>query len=353
MRTGTSDILSQGQSRRLRLDARLRRARKSRNYRMDLEGLESRTLLATIPAAAPTSAAPTNLSTLMGNAGGVNASMSSSVVAVDPLDPSKLVAVWIDNDPTMFADTDDEVESVLEAAYSTNAGAQWNVLLAEPINGSGFNSAPILADPATSGLTVPYAYVSSPSLGFDDSGNFYILSEYSNLGAISGAITLQKFDFTATVPSQDTFSSNKQTPGPVFAGNDLKVIYQWVSSTASDQALDPTMTVDDNLSTIPAGVASQPDPNSGNIYVSWASVDLNAANPFVPFNPNRIKVEVSSDGGNNFSPMAIAGADNTGLPVDEGERDASPALESARAERRLRAAYQETWGSRRPGRGHL
>ena len=109
MRTGTSDILSQGHSGRLRLNARLRRARKSQNYRIDLEGLESRTLLATIPAATPTTAAPTDISSLMGNVGGVNASESSSVVAVDPLDPSKLVAVWIDNDPTMFADTDDDI----------------------------------------------------------------------------------------------------------------------------------------------------------------------------------------------------------------------------------------------------
>ena len=78
-----------------------------------------------------------NISSMMGNVGGVNASMSSSVVAVDPLDPSKLVAVWIDNDPTMFADTISTFESVLEAAYSTDAGAQWNALLAEPINGLG------------------------------------------------------------------------------------------------------------------------------------------------------------------------------------------------------------------------
>ena len=64
-----------------------------------------------------------NISSMMGNVGGVNASQNSSVVAVDPLDPSKLVAVWIDNDPTMFADTDDEIASVVEAAYSTDAGA--------------------------------------------------------------------------------------------------------------------------------------------------------------------------------------------------------------------------------------
>ena len=35
------------------------------------------------------------------------------------------------------------------------------------------------------------------------------------------------------------------------------------------------MAVDDNLSTIPSGVTSQADPYSGNIYVSWASVDIN------------------------------------------------------------------------------
>ena len=149
MRTGTSENLSQGHSGRLRLNARLRRARKPQNCLIGLEGLESRTLLATIPAATPTTATPTNISSLMGNAGGVNASQNSSVVAVDPLDPSKLVAVWIDNDPTMFADTDNEIASVVEAAYSTDGGAQWNALLAEPINGFGIPGDPIVYNPAT------------------------------------------------------------------------------------------------------------------------------------------------------------------------------------------------------------
>ena len=89
MRTGSSDILSQGRGGRVRLDARLKKARKSRNFQFDLEGLESRTLLATIPAATPT-AGPQNISTLFGNAGGMNASESSSVVMVDPSNPSKL-----------------------------------------------------------------------------------------------------------------------------------------------------------------------------------------------------------------------------------------------------------------------
>ena len=70
------------------------------------------------------------------------------------------------------------------------------------------------------------------------------------------------------------------------------------------------MAVDDNLATIPSGVASPADPYSGNVYVSWASMDINRRLNPEPFNPNRITVEVSSDGGNNFSPATIAGADN-------------------------------------------
>ena len=43
---------------------------------------------------------------MFGNLGGVNASETSPVVAVDPLDPSKLVSVWVDNDPTLLRLTD-------------------------------------------------------------------------------------------------------------------------------------------------------------------------------------------------------------------------------------------------------
>ena len=344
MRTGLSEILSQGHSSRRRLNSRLRRTRKSQYYSIDLEGLESRTLLATIPAATPTTAAPTNISTMMGNLGGVNASKSSSVVAVDPLDPSKLVAVWIDNDPTMFSATDGTWESVLEAAYSTDAGAQWNPLLVEPTTTLNLNAPAYVADgtkvdpdllnPATSGFTVPYTYVSSPSLGFDDDGSFYILSEYTDSTGGSGALVLQHFKFNLGAPTTVSFGATSQSPNNVQSpspytdfNSNLKVIYQWVHSGTDDQAYDPTMSVDDNLSIIPSGVASPADAFSGNIYVSWASIDINTAIPIPDFNPNRITVEVSSDGGNDFSPatMAASTAINDGNGP-ESERDATPAL---------------------------
>ena len=341
MRTGSSDVLSQGNGGRIRLDGRLRKARKARTFRIELEGLESRTLLATIPAATAT-AGPSNISSLFGNLGGVNASQSSPVVAIDPLDPNKLVSVWVDNDPTMLAASNGTFAVVLEAAFSVNAGQSWLPLFSAPLNVNNLPIGPQLLNPATSGPTVPYTFDTSPSVGFDDSGHFYILSEYENAATAaassSGALVLQKYGFSGSSPNQEQFPNNQQTPNPYsgfgfFGGsNNLKVIYQWLASGTNDQAVDPTLTVDDNLSTIPAGVTSQADPFSGNVYVSWASIDVNTSIPIQEFNPNRTKLVVSSDGGNNFSPVTIADANDTTVSGNGNgngptpEHDATPAI---------------------------
>ena len=77
-----------------------------------------------------------------------------------------------------------------------------------------------------------------PSLGFDDSDNFYILTEYSTGAAAgaapsSGALVLQKYDFSGSTPAAVAFTSNQQDPtlypGGGFGGGtaNLKVIYQW------------------------------------------------------------------------------------------------------------------------------
>src|SRR6202035_2577266 len=95
MRTGSSEIMFPGH-RNSRPDSKQRKIRKSRNYRFDVEGLESRTLLATIPGAVATSSPLVNLSTPMGN--GPNAQEDSPIVAVDPLNPLKIVSVWVNND---------------------------------------------------------------------------------------------------------------------------------------------------------------------------------------------------------------------------------------------------------------
>ena len=183
---------------------------------VDPERLEIRALLATIPAATAT-AAPQNLSNMMDNIGGVNASMDSSSVSVDPLDPSKLVAVWQDNDPTMAAVTNGGEVVAVEAAYSVDGGQTWLTLFSEPTNVGGLPRQPSLLNPATSGPTVPYAYQTNPNLGFDDSGNFYILTDYNTGGAAgavpsSGALVLQKYNFSGSTPAADQFTNNQQDP---------------------------------------------------------------------------------------------------------------------------------------------
>ena len=153
-----------------------------------------------------------------------------------------------------------------------------------------------------------------------------------NTLAPPAALVLQRYKFIGSAPTEGNFATN-ESPASYPTEADEKIIYQWVNSGTDDQAYDPTMAVDDNLSSIPGGVASPADPyanntstlantnNVGDIYVSWASMDNNTAIPIAPFNPNRVTVEVSSDGGNNFSPATIAGAENLST-----EEDASPAL---------------------------
>jgi hypothetical protein len=141
---GVSDSLPRGNRGRIRPDARGRRVRGSRLRRIDLEGLEPRTLLATIPAAAAT-APPVNLSSLMGNAGGLTTSENSTTVAIDPTNPSKIVAAWVDNDPSLgITGPPYAVQSVLEVVYTINGGQTWSVLFSEPGTRPGPN--PILLD---------------------------------------------------------------------------------------------------------------------------------------------------------------------------------------------------------------
>ena len=102
-------------------------------------------------------------------------------------------------------------------------------------------------------------------------------------------------------------------------------------------------------------MTSQADPVLGQHLRLWASVDINTSGSDPePFNPNRIKVEVSSDGGNNFSPMTIAGSrqfdDGNGRrPSKTPRRRSRSARAGCRGERRIRR-YGDP---RRPGRGHL
>ena len=216
MGTGASDNARRGHRDRIRPRRRLKEARSARVSWLDLEGLETRALMATIPAATPTGNLQ-NLSTMMGNIGGTSASMNSVQVAVDPQDSSKVVAVWVDNDPVMAAATVDTYFSVLEGAYSLDGGKFWLPLFSAPVNNPRLPIDTPLVD-ATTTVGLPYAYVLTPSLGFDNDNNFYILDEYQEAptaaGSASGAVVLQKYGFSTTTPAVVNFTNNEQDPSP-------------------------------------------------------------------------------------------------------------------------------------------
>ena len=338
MRTGASDVPSRGLRGQVRPDARLKKTRKTRVRRSMLESdfLEPRTLLATIPGATA-AAAPQNISSLFGNVGGLVANQSSVQVAVDPQNPQKMVATWVDNDPTMLAITLGTIGGVIEAAYSTNAGQVWHPFQAEPTSTLPLPVSTEVLDPATTGPTVPYRYATDPSLGFDASDNFYMLAAYHNATDVatssSGALVLQKYDFSGNTPSQVRFTGNLQgAPYGFGSANDFKIVYQW-SSGSFDSAVHPTMQVDSNLPsfTDPVTGDTQTDPFSGDVYISWAGIDIKPSlvTNLTLYNPNRIKLVVSSDGGNNFTGQAITSINSQQPDNDNGpttERNTLPAL---------------------------
>ena len=309
MRTGSSDIQFQGYRGRIRPDARPRKARKSRHPLFELEGLESRTLLATIPAATPSGSLQslTSLSTVTNN-GNAN----SPTVVIDPYDSQKLIAVW-GVDLTQLTPPPFTVD-VVEGAYSNNGGASWNSL----------GSFGPLFDPATINNTSPpfdYTEVIDPSVDFDSQGNAFVLT-LQTLGASDGALALNELNFSGSTPNAVSLPNNG-------------IIYQWV--TGADGATSPTLAIDSG--TGPG--AANTDPYINNVYIAWASIDHAPAGIPAPFNaepyfnPDRAEVVVGTPvpvpSVPNETSLAFSGVTTVNLngnynPAASGEQDSHPQL---------------------------
>src|SRR5206468_1889277 len=103
----------------------------------------------------------------------------------------------------------------------------------------------------------------------------------------AGALRLEKFDFSGA------------TPQAVFANP--TTVYEWTG----EQALTPVLAVDSSAKTfsdVNSGgtTVSQNDPNAGNVYVAWTTVNIAPAAQTQNFNPNRIAIVASADGGQTF-----------------------------------------------------
>ena len=279
MRSEASEVRFRGGRQRPLAQARRGAARNSVLRRIALEALEPRTLLAT--SALPTPTVPTNPVDISNpNLANDGSNESSPSIAIDPNNPLDMVSVWTQLNPNLGAANPVRVQ----AAVSTDGGQTW---------ANQFTVGGTLLNPATTNPEVPFLQVTDASVGFDRNDNFYVLDSQHTADNTTGALVLNSFSFAG---------------GAHTALVQNKVIYEW---SGADSAYTPMMAVDDNVSMFSdvnsSGVTeTQNDPNSGNVYVAWATNDTNTTPNGIPnFNPNRIVLVTSSDGGQDFSGYSV------------------------------------------------
>src|SRR5262249_21382463 len=115
MRLEPSEVNTQESRGRARVGKRRRTNHAAARRRVALEALEPRTLLATLP---PPVVPAGSLKDISGSTG----DESAPLIAVDPINSSKLVAVWVRNDPTITGNT----KILVEGAFTINGGGTWS-----------------------------------------------------------------------------------------------------------------------------------------------------------------------------------------------------------------------------------
>jgi subtilisin-like proprotein convertase family protein len=334
--------------------------------RLRLEALEDRTVMSVLPSPAVTS----NLILPAGLNGGVG--YSSPAIAIDPVNPQKLIAVSTARAPgsTVPGDT-------LQANYTIDGGATWQSFVVgagasnlpgNPNFDPSFptvprsplyftrNNQPMTNDPDPlftinsnyNGGMLPYPVAAEPSVAIDRNENVYLVwSERStdisrNSPNVEGAIVFQKFDFSSGAPIIVQIADQRgvvQGPGggagaPVLVNH--RILYQY---NFADPAVNPVVAVDNNLPTFtdPETGAVQTDPFAGEVYVAWGTNnELSTTNNgwFYSTNPNVVKIMASADGGTTFT-NAIPVNDATnpdrtapanGISIVAGQPSGSPQI---------------------------
>ncbi len=210
---------------------------------------------------------------------------NSPLIAVDPLDPLKLVTVYTRHTPAPPAGAD---TVRVEGAFSINGGQTWTTFFSPFL---GFNY-------ETTNPVVPFTQMTNASVAFDRAHNFYIL-HHEHSGIIGpGNLVLNKFDFNGGAPNQTLFDSP---------------VKQWDSSPGF---LNPSIYVDSTLPTFtdPATGATITNPTAGNVYVAanWNYSPAGVSNP----SQFSVVLMVSGDGGLTFSAhQIISDGDGTGCNV--------------------------------------
>lgn len=237
----------------------------------------------------------------------------SPIVAADPLNPQRLVAVYVTQDNTV-----DRRWNTIGLAYSTNAGQTWSLTSGSPRRGRQRRPR---HDPSTynvgNGQTTPFTTASTPSVCWDAQGNFYVVALQHNATYKSGQLVMSKFRFAgaATVPTA------------VFTN---KVLQTWYDN---EPIYNPVVAIDNNLPALrgndsPSAVNVLDTMVNKAVYVGWNTRTKDGTTPtqgaFLDVDgPHGIRVMASSDGGQTFTTPVFVN-DYTPNPLNPGSYDAGP-----------------------------
>src|SRR5262249_13945205 len=179
--------------------------------------------------------------------------------------------------------------TTIEGAYSTNGGVSWTSFPVAPVT---------TVDPqSTSGAR--FANITNPSVAFDRNDNFYVVSQENNANNQTGAVVLERYNFSTTAPTTDQLAS----------GGASKIVFgPWDSrsSTTSSEVLSLSLAVDSNVSSYTDGAWSVQDRNTGNVYIGLGTVNINGVNATT--NNYSVQLIYSNNLGVQFStPLTVNG----------------------------------------------
>ena len=238
--------------------------RRKTSFPLYLESLEERMVLSTLPV--PVVDTHTALGVIAtGGTGGTSAPST----AVDPINPNKVVTVYVDDGLSNSG----AQPITVRGSYSNDGGITWT-----NFNMPGDLTDPTIAPPAP---PVPLPQATDATVSWDRSRNFYVSYSEHKTDSSAGYIVLQRFNFGNNNPAQTLTNS---------------IVYAW---DGSDTVFHPYVAVDSSLPVDPE--TNITDPNAGNVYVAWATTDTSPAN-FTNFNANSVKEACLVEQGATFGP---------------------------------------------------
>ena len=223
---------------------------------------------------------------------------SSPTLVQDPVNPLHLLEV-------------NTTGALVQAVYSNDGGTTWHNLLNPITNPVTPPNRPNLPDPnlnasPTVGNPVRYAVVGAPSAAIDLTEMAYITYVEQDATGNSGALVLQRYDFTTGIPTPVTGGTNQ-------------VLDQWFGA---DPVLNPVIAVDNNVgsftdSTVATDNVQTDTMVSKAVYIAWSTANTAPTKAPVPanFNANVIKAIASADGGVTFTtPQFVSDGGNVAPP---------------------------------------